>query len=563
MIYIAGIGLFCSSGVKAQDARMNFQAAYESYEAGDFSGSLAKIGSVEQMLGKTNPRIQSFKAMVYNEMGDIKRALLETELYFRTSPDKNSAEYESMVSLYEDLKNESKARLDRTRTELEQQRQREILEAERAVSAEKDQVYYKAAREAGTVEAYELFLKKNSTPELKKIVEELLAEEKKRRTYDALVTDGLALMADRAPLSALEKFGEAAKLQTSDVLNKQIQEAREYAADLAWSQGNSDLLAGRWNSAVTNFKQVLTFRKSPEAESRLQQAQDEAAYEAAVRSSDPAQVKAYLRAYPAGRWKKAAEKFLLIHYRDAVERDLSAHQSAGVKAGLQEMRGLQSSEYWPHFKNDYYRLMLREAVHLISGTKKERMQNILPAIAYYEELNEGSGTSYSGRLKALKWKNKEWNRPGMGYLGFHSDASFDEIGLVAGVDKNRGIGMNVSLRAGLGAFAADEFKYSGNHVKGILNLNFTKKVIYPLWIYAGGGYANFQSVVQSATDPSKGYLGDETIETFNLETGVSVHLKPLYLSVGSSFPFLNAEQNAQLGFPKSPSYMNVSIGFGW
>ncbi|HEY0896445.1 MAG TPA: hypothetical protein VGE15_07840 [Sphingobacteriaceae bacterium] len=561
---MAGIGLFCSAGVKAQDARMNFQSAYEAYEAGDFSGSLAKISKIEQGLGKTNPRIQSFKAVVYNEMGDVKRALYETEVYFRTSPDKNSSEYDSMVSLYQELKDESKARFDAAGKELERQKQREIQEAEKAITAEKDQFYYKVARQAGTIEAYELFLQKNSTPELKVIVEELLAAEKKKRNYDSLITEGLVLMADRSPLSALEKFQAAAKLQASDWLSKQISEARDYAADLAWGQGNQDLSAGRWTSAVDNFKRVLSFRNSSEAKSKLQQAEDEAAYAAAVRSADAQRFKSYLQAYPNGLWKKQAEKFLLIHYKEAADRSLTAHQSAEVKAALQEMKALQASEYWQHFKTDYYRIMLDEAVYLTSRSRKERMQNIGPAIAYYEELNEGSGTSYGGRLKALKWKNKEWNRPGMGYIAYHSDASFDEIGLVFGMDKNRGVGVSVSLRAGLGAFAADEFKYTGkDHVKGMLTLNFTKKIIYPLWIYAGGGYTNFQSVVRLGSDQSKAVLGDEVIETFNLETGVSLHLKPVYLSVGSSFPYLNAEQNAQLGFAKSPSYMNVSIGFGW
>jgi hypothetical protein len=317
-------------------------------------------------------------------------------------------------------------------------------------------------------------------------------------------------------------------------------------------------------SAANNFKQVVAFRSSPEAISKLRQAQDEAAYASAVQASKPESFRSYLQTYPQGLWKKAAEKFLLIHYMEAAGRSLDAHHSGEVKAYLQELRGFQSSEYWKHFKDDYYKLVLREAQFLSSGSKKQRMANIGPAISYYEELNEGSGSSYAGKLRTLKWKNKEWNRPGMGYFGFHSDATFDEVGVVFGVDKNRGIGLNVSLRAGLPAFSAGDFAHKGkDHVKGILNMNFTKKVIYPLWIYAGAGYANFQNIQHSASDPSRGSLGDESIDTFNIETGVSVHLRPVYLSLGSSFPYLNAEQNAQLGFTKSPSYMNVTIGFGW
>lgn len=563
-IYTTLVGIFCFGTLTAQDHKMNFLQAYEAYEAGDYTGSIAKLDALEQSLGKTNPKIQSLKTLVYYETGDVNRALLELERYFRTSPDKTTSEYENMVALHKELQEASRAHFSSVRQKLEKQKEQELREADEAIKAEKDQFYYQVARQAGTIEAYELFLQKSSTPELDKVVKELLAEEKKNQEYETLLNEGFAHLAGGAPLQAIEKFTAASNMRASDWLTQQLNDAREYAADLAWNAGNKDLVAGRWVSAANHFKQVIAFRNSPEAARRLAQAQDEASYEAAVKSATAEGYHSYLKKYPDAIWKKAAEKFLLHHYLEAAAQSLASHQSVDVKANLEKARAFQSSEYWTVFKNEYYRLMLHEAVYLTSGPKKQRMEGILPAIAYYEELNAGSGTSYSSRLKMLKWKNKEWNRPGMGYFAFHSDATFDEVGLVFGVDKNRGLGFNISIRTAPQALAANEFKHNGmQHVKGIANLNLTKKIIYPLWIYAGGGYASFQSINPLASDPSKGALGDETVDTFNIETGVSLHLKPVYLAVGSSFPYLNAKQNAQLGFTKSPSYLNVAIGFGW
>ena len=563
-IYTAALGLICSASLKAQDTRATFLQAYEAYEGGDYSGSLAKITAVEQQLGKTNSKIQSLKTLVYNDKGDVNRALLELELYFRTSPDKTSSEYESMLTLYKELREGSKARFDNAREELEQQKQQELRDAEKTISAEKDQYYYKVAREAGTIEAYELFLQKNSTDSLKLIVEKLLAEERQTRTYETLVSEGMALMTEQAPLKAAEKFKAARELKSSAWLDAQVREALEYSADIAWQEGNAALLEGRWITAVNNFKQVVSVRNTAEAKNKLQEAQDEAAYAWAARGGKPEAYKSYLQTYPQGLQRKAAEGFLLRHYMEAASRSFAAHQSADVKAYLNEVRALQSAGYWNFFKEDYYKLMLQEAEYLSSGSKKERIQNILPAIAYYEELNQSAGGKYKSKLKSLNWKNKEWNRSGVGYFGYRSDATFNEVGFDIGFDKNRGIGMNVSIRMSPQALATDDFKRTDlDYVKGMLNLNFTKKIVYPLWIYAGAGYANFQNVEESASDPTRGYLGDISVDTFNIETGVSLHLKPVYLAVGSSFPYLNAKQNAQLGFSKTPSYLNVAIGIGW
>ena len=565
IIYITATGfIFSTGGLQAQEAKSYFLQAYEAYEGGDYSGSLTKIQATESSLGKTNSKIQSLKTLIYNEKGDLNQALEELELYFKTSPDKMSSEYENMLSLYKELKETSKGRFEAGQQELIRKRNEELESAGKAISSEKDLYYFRVAKEAGTLEAYQLFLKKNTTESLKSEMVRMISAKQNELNYETLVAEGIDLMAGGSPGIAAEKFLEAQKIKKSDWLNSQIKEAWGYGAQLSLNKGNSEFYNRNWLAAAEHFRYAWRLNPSAELQKKVEEANDELAYEFAHKKSDAAEMKVYLSAFPKGRKVGQAEGFLFNHYLANATKSIADQRSADTRLYLKEIQQLKSSPHWKIFSEDYYKLVLEEAEFLSSGSKKHKINNIRPAMDYYTELNEGSGTNYSSKIKSLNWKNKEWNRKDIGYLAYRSDATFNDIGLDFGMDKNRGIGLSLSIRMSRQVLASSDFPLNGmEHVKGIANLNFTKKIIYPLWIYAGGGWANYQKIDPVASDPSRGMLSDETVDTFNMETGISLHLKPVYLSVGSSFPYLNEKQNAQLGFVKSPSYVNVAIGFGW
>ena len=548
----------------AQDAKTTFTQALQAYENGDYSNSIAKANEAESQLGKTNSRIQSLKALAYNEQGNLNRSLLELELYFKTAPDRSSSEYTSMEALYTEMKSTARSRYDADLKEIENQRKVELQKIQESVNAGRDQYFFGVAKQAGTVEAYDLFLKKNTSSSLKAEAEKLLAEQKNVLHYNQLVIEGLELIKARSPRQAVDKFSLALEIKSDPWLSARMEEAKLYSADLAYNAGIADLLQWKFESARQNFIYVQGISNTEQVRLKLQEATDELTFEKATERADPLAMKAYLSAYPQGRKKGPAEGFLLNYHLKQATENVARHNPEASRTSLAEIANLRGSKHWDIFSADYYALVLQEAEYLTSGPKKQRIVNILPAIDYYEQLNEGSGKNYSGKVRQLKAKNKEWSRPNMGFVALLTDQTISDVGVMLGSNNNRGLGMNLSLKAPPQIFSSGSFDPKGqDYLKGTLGLNFSKKIIYPFWIYAGAGYTNFQSVDAIASEPGKGQLGDETIDTVSLEGGFALHFKPVFLTINSSIPYLSGKQRTQMGMLTTPTYINFGLGLGW
>lgn len=554
----------------AQDPKAVFEQAYNLYESGNYNESMQLIEETQRLLGKTNARIQSLKTLICYERGDTHNALMEIELYFNNSPDEHSSEYENMRTLRKELDETFNAQYKKQRQEIERRRQTELDATSKDLARERASYYFTIAEQAGTEEAFQLFLTKNPTDSLRLLALQYIETVRNQTAYDSLVTEGMTLMKNSTPGEAEQKFLAARRIKSSGELTALLQEATVYAADLALLEVNEALLNKNWDAAIEKLQYVLKVTPTAETKTMLDEARDEKAYELALNNNNPSLMKDYLFAHPNGRRQNQAQGFLFNYYLKQASEYISLQRTEEARAALIKLKELSDLKHWGVFSADYYDLVSAQAKHLTKGPKSFRMANITQAIAYYEELNAESGKNHDTTLKKLKRKLREWNRPVLGYFAYNADFTFNDVGLIAGWNNNHGIGMSVSLRMPKQFIASlheeESFKLAKpGPLVGSLNLHATKKIIYPLWIYAGGGWAHLEKTVTAPDDPSKVFIpvDSKEVNTVNFESGISIALRPLFLSIGATFPYLTADHKTQLNLTNTPMYFNIGLGFSW
>ncbi|MUP46486.1 hypothetical protein E0K83_12135 [Gramella sp. BOM4] len=567
LFFTLGLLLLITGLLSAQGAQSTFNEAFSAYEAGNYEASLRKAEETEKILGGTNSRLQSLKVLNYYEKGDQKNALLELELYFNTKPDQFSSAYSDMENLRQEIKASIKQSFENSKLELEKKREDELAALTSSYTSQKDLLAFKIAQQAGTIQALELFLSGNKSENLKLEAQKLIELEQNRLRYNSLVENGLELMSRNLPTQAKESFMEAAKIKSEPWLQERIQEAKIAIASLAYSKGLEELNSKEFANSISSFKIAYENDPTPEIHRKILEAEEEFTYQQAFENKDPRQMKIYLDTYSNGRKRYLAEIFCFENYIKLTKKSLESSNYTETEKNLKELGNLNSLEHWKVYSPIYYNLVLQQAQQLTKGKKTERKSNIHLAIAHYENLDANSGKNYNGRLGYLKWKQKEWNRPDMLYVAFKTDQSLNDVGFEFGSHNNNGLGFGLDLQLSkqlLSVESSNEFELKDlDHLKGLANLKVSKKILYPLWIYAGGGYANLVGVIPNE-DKTLGSTDDENqVDTVNFIGGFNIHFKPVVFTLGASYPLLNEKQNLQLGLENNPLYITMGAGIGW
>lgn len=167
--------LFTTSIVGAQSARVWFNQANTDYEMGANDRAWTKLLKAEELLGQTNPRIESLKAQIAYAQGDIVAAKLAIETYLAiVSPAfYGSDAHESMLmlrkSIDEALERKEQEYLDQKHAELrtsmfaieQKERVKELQSADRAnLQKERaEEMWYQKVKDSRDKEALESFLR--------------------------------------------------------------------------------------------------------------------------------------------------------------------------------------------------------------------------------------------------------------------------------------------------------------------------------------------------------------------------------------------------------------------
>jgi outer membrane protein assembly factor BamD (BamD/ComL family) len=555
----------------SQNSKILFEEAYKAYQNGSYEESIVKVTEAEKLLGGINPKIQSLKVLNYYENGDSLNALREIERYLKTNPSNYSPEYSEMLNLREELNIVVQREYKENQEKIESLKQESLNQISSEYYGQKDLVAFEIAREAGTIEALELFLLTNTSSSLKYQAEELMAAARDKLNYQELIDKGMEALEKKLPKKAEEAFLSASKIHSSKWLTEQIKSTQSYAAYLSFNRALDHIHRENWKLALEDLNHSQRLEPSEEKKAKILEVEDELEYVTAVSQRNPELVKKYLKRSSQKNKEPHAISFLFNFFIEKAEESIAAENFMETEKYLEEINALKSSAHWDIFASTCYDLVLQQAKNLTSGSKAKRKVQIARAIDYYEDLDENSGERYRTKIAYLKYKEREWNRKTMWFLEFNTDQELHEVGMAFGGHKNNALGFAFHTRFAKEILMADlsgeesfEFANEKNNVQSVINILANKKIFYPLWLYGGAGLATMYKLDRSPTEPLVAIINrDSEVNTINFEGGVSIHFKPIVLSIGASYPYLNADQKLKLGMENNPLYINLGAGIGW
>lgn len=555
------------SHVQSQSLPTEFKKAFALYESGDYSASLNKVIEIENVAGRTNPKIQSLKILIYNNLGENEKTVLELEKYFRTSPDSNSSEYNEMKTLYAHLKKTINEQYHASVENLHKQFQSELQAIDRRAKKEAELYLFTVAKEASTFEAYTLFLKNCTNDSLRNLTMEFLENEKRNEEYDRLIQNGFDFLEEQSPELALASFNAAQKLKNSTWLTEQIKFSKDFHGLLTLIKGDEDFLHQNWQSAVVNYTKSLSATNSPETKAKLAKANEELFFEKALKENNVTKIEQFIADYPTARKRNQAIDYLFNYYLMMAQESRNIGDHYKTRDILKKFNSYSGLEFWGVYADDYYNLLKLEAKRLTEGSRSKRKQYINIAINYYEELQSSTEKSYKSKIRYLTWLDKEWSREDISYLLFKTGKEFNDIGFEFGSIKNEGIGFATTFVAAKQLYSepSDEERFETNltYTRSYLNLNLTKKIVYPFSVYLGLGYSFYHPIWRDVDNPGLGYIpyDIDPIQAFSVESGFTFSLRPIVLTIGASFPFLNDEQKLVLGIKRN-SKLDINFGIG-
>lgn len=568
----AVLALLSQPHALAQTARASYQQAEQAYETGQYAESLAHLGTAERSLGGTNPRIQSLRTLNYYAQNDPVHALVELTRYFRGVPSEaqNTDAYKDMQALREELTARNKGYFEQQKQTLAQAQGQEIAALDIQIAHEKEEASFALVKESGSPQALNDFLRQYPSSAHRAEVRAGIGAVEKDMAFETLVAEGDAFRFAGRWQSALRPYTEALKLHDDRAVGRTLAQVRELRFLELLALGRGHAQARRWASAVAAYEEAAEIKAPPELLSALATARDEAAFAAAEQRDTVQGYEAYLTAYAAGLHALKADAILLKLFLDGAEQAYRQRQTDEVKRLLAAaaIRG-ENSLVWPTFSPQYYNVMHREAQRLTTGKKADRIKQVGGAIAYYQVLHAQASQPYGPELRHLLGKQKAWQGEDYSYFAYRRDLHND-IGFDFGMNNNLGWGGFVSIRGPwqglIGDYEDDKpFDRKGrDHFQLLCSFNVSKKVIYPLWVYAGAGYAQFTAFEAVPNQPTRGFIPSKNVRAaggINTEFGVLVNIRPVTFSLGVSAPQFSAANQQLLQLSGTPLILNAAIGY--
>jgi hypothetical protein len=495
----------------AQSPRQIFQSAQEAFEKGDNQTALRYLAQCESALGKSNPRIESLRAICYSNMGDWKNACIAATMYFRMAPPSNygTPAHKDMEMLKQKAEAEIKAADERFQKDRDEQRMNEAVRFRQEQERE-ETVRTNARKKESESQLYAMY--KNSTDP--------------------------------------QQLEEYLKMFPNSSYKKDIDFKKYVAA------GDQDMKAKRWTQAVNNYTKALELKNDATVRNKLRDARDEQGFAIAQQNGTVEAYQNYVYKYPSGLHKKEADRHLQVSYLKLARYYVAADDYNKAVAYYKTYQ-----ERYP--QGPEIAAVNKELCNLhVAEAKKQEKTNtaagIGRALELYGYAQQCGITTSQSHLNALKRKAKRWGRQDIGFFGWHADEK-NLIGAMAGSLNNRKLGMYVSARTGIGFFEtasdwetnnANSLEESTNTDKEFtgkivpkdihVNLGLTKKIAHPLYVFAGAG-VTFGSELRQFRSFSGLYEEyvvnkDAKYTSFNPEGGIYLWLGPLVLRYGINKP---------------------------
>lgn len=563
VLFASAILLLCGQSF-SQDAKGHYAQASLAFDAGNYKAALFYLGEAEKLLGKSNPKIQSLKALCFYEQGDEEAALVEVTKYFRTvSPGKKDTdEYKEMEALQRDLTETVRKAYDLKRASVESEEQEELRRLSSLQNSEIEAVEYELVKESGSTTAMKAFIKKYPASTRNAEFEKRIAEINKGLDYDYFVIRGDEAMKAGRWETARSNYKKANEIRWDSRIEAKIEECNELHYEELVAEGDLMYINRDWDNAIKKYTAAIAIKNKFDARFKLGNAKDYSAFAKALKSDQISGYIQYLQRFNSPLFKKTAEDIIIGKLLTRAESEFSAGKYFEVENSLAEAFEYRTSGIWPHYEARYFAIMLKQAEKLTKGAKSQRIEGNTQAIRLYEKLNAEFNPKYRATISKLKRKEVRWNRPDYRYMGWHADA--DNLwGMMWGKLNNRKLGTYFQIRTNLNLFqqAADwetdntnslEESIDKNKTYNNVDLNrnlfvsfgLTKKVVHPFWIYGGVGMAYYSQlkefVNRNTAEVEYVRNRDEKYFAVNPELGIQIKLAALSFQYGVNKPLTPA-----------------------
>ena len=548
------------SNTSAQDAKSNFSQATLAYEAGKYKEALFYLGETERALGSTNPKIQSLKTLCLYEQGDNEAAMLELTKFFRAAPATMQATegYKEMQALQNELQQLGKAAFNSKQASIEKEKNAELDKIRNETKKETEEYEYQLVKEAGSLKAMKTFVAKYPSSTHAGEINKKISGINNETDFNTQVLKGDKAMLSQNWHMARTSYTKALALRQDKLVENKLKECNETQYSQLVSEGDYGADNSAWDIAIKNYSAALKVINRTSTKQKLENAEDNYAFYKAQKRDEISGYLKYLNDFEDGNHVETAEDILIGKYLVLAEAQSRRGESDDVESTLETVYKYNTASIWPHYKERYYDIMLKEAEKLTKGTKEKRMDKINQSIRLYEKLNEAYSPKYTRTIDKLKRKEIRWTRDDFSFTGWHADQT-NLYGLMAGSLNNRSVGIYVSGRTGDGIFETEAYwetnnnnsisesvdqkkKYTGiTKSKTIYaGLGITKKIFYPLWVYAGAGVCINSELRQFEHTQTKeleyAVNKDMKYTAVNFETGLYLKLGPIVISYGVNRP---------------------------
>lgn len=370
--------------------------------------------------------------------------------------------------------------------------------------------------------------------------------EKENYAEALVILSDPAIASDAQAKTIAAKLNQKPKMVALNGYNKAMKEGGE-------SFGKDD-----FETAIKRFNEALAiYPKDTKAASYKRKAQEELAWQITQKTNTLDSYKDYLSKYPLGTHKGEADGTLQRSYLKFA-RDFAKSNDF-----------TEAEKYYKLYQNSYangpnIKEVYKELSDLyIAEAKKSEKVKTGYGMTRAIQLNESANLYQPNRvskqhLEKLKKNEKKWGREDIDFIGWHADEN-NMIGMMMGKLNNKKVGMYFSGRTGNDMFKTPAYwktndlnsldessdknkKYNNAHYNQDIfaTLGISKKIIYPLWIYAGAGVAS-RTHLKEFRHNETGKLEyvkntDGSFLVFNPEIGLQVKLAFLTLRYGINKP---------------------------
>lgn len=554
----------------SQGAKEYFGLAKKALQGDDATSCIELLKGAERKLGGSNAKIEALKTQAYVLQNDWINARISINHYKRFLSTSNLSA--DAFQVMKDLETEVTQGLEKLEKDFKAWKEKEAEASLQQISNRVETEDAGRKRRMATLNSgntqrlNDVMLSSNNEEILHLLVTESPDYASKFRNIKADWEKALRQDTWEAYDAFVTKYPSS--LYT-DQARRKLTITKNKTFDEFVTKANAYYNSGKYRDALVNYEKAYALKTQSLVHSRILECQDEIVYEETLASKDYDTFTSYLKKYPESRHRSYIERSLIVYHfkkaMTALEKRYVDDFDAQVTAVYEKFKVTPT---WSLYEREYNELLLKGAALVTQGKKEFRVKQVGKGIKYLTQANASAHDPAIGtRIKRLEARQRAWTRNEKeGYVAYRR-STLTNVGVEFGLNPNLKYGGFISCKfdTRLATDPMEEFLRNGrDYLQTTINLNFSKRIFHPVWIYIGPGYAEFVKVSPSTTNPDYGYIPEKADKLvgrgINFDAGIILKMGIVNFSLGVSTPYFSKDTKEKLGIQGTMFIPSAAIG---